>query len=287
MINKILFYSKIGYKLLKKEVVNQDDYRVEYDKISDTYGYWLNEMGRYSDNIINSKYIDTDKELKILDFACGTGYITKALLNKFEKYKITAVDQSSKMLEKFKAIDDNRVTIIKSDGIEFLKNSNEEFDIIFFGWALSYFNHNELLKLFNGVLKKQGILAIITNVDGTLDKIEKIFLDVMSEKQNEVIKPMDIKLNLPKGKEGLVKWCNQYGFKALETGEGEVFFSFKKPEELLEWLNITGAAAGTRKIFKDYNEVKPFIVEKIKKEKYKNGVYEINHKFAYGVFRKE
>lgn len=287
MINKILFYSKIGYKLLKKEVVNQDDYRVEYDKISDTYGCWLSEMGRYSDNIINSKYIDMDEELKILDFACGTGYITKALLNKFEKYNITAVDQSSKMLEKVKAIDDDRVTIIKSDGIEFLKNSNEEFDIIFFGWALSYFNHNELLKLFNGVLKKQGILAIITNVDGTLDKIEKIFLDVMSEKQKEVIKPMDIKLNLPKGKEGLVKWCNQYGFKALETGEGEVFFSFKKPEELLEWLNITGAAAGTRKIFKDYNEVKPFIVEKIKKEKYKNGVYEINHKFAYGVFRKE
>lgn len=287
MINKILFYSKIGYKLLKKEVVNQDDYRIEYDKISDTYGYWLNEMGRYSDNIINSKYIDTDKELKILDFACGTGYITKALLNKFAKHKITAVDQSSKMLEKLKAINDNRVTIIKSDGIEFLKNSNEEFDVIFFGWALSYFNHNELLKLFNGVLKKKGILAIITNVDGTLDKIEKIFLDVMSEKQKEVIKPMDIKLNLPKGKEGLVKWCNQYGFKALEAGEGEVFFSFKKPEELLEWLNITGAAAGTRKIFKDYNEVKPFIIEKIKKEKYKNGVYEINHKFAYGVFRKE
>lgn len=287
MIDKILFYSKIGYKLLKKEVVNQDDYRVEYDKVSDTYGYWLKKMGRYSDNIINSKYIDTDRELKVLDFACGTGYITKALLNKFEKYKITAVDQSSKMLEKLKAIDDNRVTIIKSDGIEFLKNSNEQFDVIFFGWALSYFNHNELLKHFNSVLKKQGILAIITNVDGTLDKIEKIFLDVMSEKQKEVIKPMDIKLNLPKGKEGLVKWCNQYGFKALEAAEGEVFFSFKEPEELLEWLNATGAAAGTRKIFKDYNEVKPFIIEKIKKEKYKHGVYEINHKFAYGVFRKE
>jgi len=28
-------------------------------------------------------------------------------------------------------------------------------------------------------------------------------------------------------------------------------------------------------------------VEKIKKEKYKNEDYEINHKFAYGVFRKE
>lgn len=287
MLNKILFYLKVGYKLLKKEVVNKEDYRVEYDKVSDTYDYWLKEMGRYSDNIIHSKHIDTDKELKILDFACGTGYITKSLLDKSQKYKITSVDQSSKMIEKLEDINDYRVTIVNSDGIEFLKESNEKFDVIFFGWALSYFNHHELLSLFNNALKPQGMLAIITNVDGTLDKIEEIFLEVMREKQKEVIKPMDIKLNLPKGKKGLVKWCNQYGFKALEVNEGEVFFRFKEPEELMQWLNITGAAAGTRKIFKNYNEVKPLIIEKIKKEKYKNGVYEINHKFAYGVFRKE
>ncbi|MEW9095354.1 MAG: class I SAM-dependent methyltransferase [Clostridiaceae bacterium] len=317
MINKIRFYSKLGYKLIKKEVVNRDDYKEEYDKVSDTYHYWLKEMGRYTDNIINSKYIEIDKELKILDFACGTGYITKGLLNKSTKYKITSVDQSDKMLEKLFNRDDligtiesietietidnietiktvgtkvtrlGRVTAIQSDGIEFLKTTNERYDVIFFGWALSYFDHNELLKLFNRVLKPGGILAIITNVEGTLDKIESIFLKVMSEKQEEVIKPMDIKFNLPKGKEGLIRWCSQYGFKALEVEEGEVFFSFKEPGELLQWLNITGAAAGTRKIFKNYHEVKPFIIEKIKKEKYKNGVYEINHKFAYGIFRKE
>lgn len=287
MINKIWFYSKIGYKLIKKEVVSRDEYKEEYDKVSDTYHLWLKEMSRYTDNIIHSKYIETDSGLKILDFACGTGYITKSLLNKSIKYKITSVDQSNKMLEKLLNTNNLRVTAIQSDGIEFLKTTNEKYDVIFFGWALSYFDHNELLKLFNRVLKPRGILAIITNVEGTLDKIESIFLKVMSEKQKEVIKPMDIKLNLPKGKSGLVKWCSQYGFKALDVEEGEVFFNFKEPEELLQWLNITGAAAGTRKIFKNYNEVKPLIIEKIKKEKYKNGVYEINHKFAYGVFRKE
>lgn len=286
MINKIFFYSKIGYKLIKNDVVSKEDYRVEYDKVSDTYDYWLKEMGRHTDNIIHSRYIE-DKELKILDFACGTGYITKGLLNKSTKYRITAVDQSNKMLEKLKEISNPRVTVIQSDGIEFLKTSNEKFHVIFFGWALSYFNHNELFKLFNRVLETEGILAIITNVEGTLDKIEKIFLEVMREHQNEVIRPMDIKLKLPKGNKGLVKWCDDYGFKALETEEGEVFFSFKAPEELLQWLNITGAAAGTRKIFKNYNEIKPCIIEKIKEEKHKNGVYEINHKFAYGVFRKE
>ncbi|GAA0126097.1 class I SAM-dependent methyltransferase [Clostridium senegalense] len=287
MINKIWFYSKIGYKLIKKEVVSRDDYKDEYDKVSDTYHFWLKEMSRYTDNIIHSKHIETDKELKILDFACGTGYITKSLLNKSIKYKITSVDQSNKMLEKLLKTNNPRVTAIQSDGIEFLRNTNEKYDVIFFGWALSYFDHNELLKLFNKVLKQEGILAIITNIEGTLDKIESIFLKVMSEKQKEVIKPMDIKLNLPKGKMGLVKWCSEYGFKALKVEEGEVFFSFKEPEELLQWLNITGAAAGTRKIFNNYNEVKPLIIEKIKKEKYKNGMYEINHKFAYGIFRKE
>ena len=101
MINKIWFYSKLGYKLIKKEVVSGDDYKEEYDKFSDTYDFWLKEMGRYTDNIIRSKYIETDSELKILDFACGTGYITKSLLNKSIKYKITSVDQSIKCLKSF------------------------------------------------------------------------------------------------------------------------------------------------------------------------------------------
>jgi len=287
MIKKALFYLKIGYKLLKKEVVSKEDYRGEYDEVSHTYDNWLKEMGRYTDNIINSKYLDADKELKILDFACGTGYITKGLLNKSTKYKITSLDQSNKMLEKLKDIRDPRVTAIQMDGIEFLKSTNEKFDVIFFGWALSYFDHHELLKLFNKVLKPEGILAIITNVEGTLDRIEKIFLEVMSENQRRVIKPMDIKLNLPKGKLGLVKWCNQYGFKDLDLEEGEVFFKFKEPYELLQWLNLTGAAAGTKKIFDNYNDIKPFLIEKIKKEKYKDSIYEINHKFAYGIFKKE
>jgi ubiquinone/menaquinone biosynthesis C-methylase UbiE len=287
MRNKILFYLKLGYKLIKKEVVSKDDYRREYDKVSETYEHWLKEMGRYTDNIINSKYVDRDKELKILDFACGTGYITKSLLYKSTKFNITSVDQSEKMLEKLKDMEDPRVTVIHCDGIEFLESTNEKFDVIFFGWALSYFEHNELLKLFSRVLKPEGVLAIITNVEGTLDKIEKIFLRVMSDNQNEVTKPMDIRLNLPKGKRGLTKWCNKFGFKILQGGEGEAFFSFKEPEELLQWLNITGAAAGTEKIFKNYNKIKPIIINDIKKEKYKNGLYEINHKFAYGIFKKE
>lgn len=287
MLSKLMFYTRMGFQLIKSDVVGKEDYRREYDQVSETYEYWLKEMGRYTDHIIHSEYIGMDKELKILDFACGTGYITKSLLAKSKNYQITAVDQSEKMLAKLRMVRSERATVICSDGIEFLEACNEKYDVIFFGWALSYFDYHKLFKLFNKVLKPGGRLAIITNTEGTLDKIEKIFLQVMAEQQEQVIKPMDIKLNLPKGKKGLIKWCHQYGFKVSQADEGEVIFRFKEPEALLQWLNKTGAAAGTRKIFRNYEDAKPFIIQKIEKEKYNKGHYEINHKFAYGLFRKE
>ncbi len=285
MLNKLKFYTKIGLKILKRDVVNNEDYREEYNKAACTYKNWLEAMGGFTNNIIKPEYIAGDKELKILDFACGTGYITRKLLEQEIPCKITAVDYSEKMLEEWKDCNDSRLKVIHTDGIEFLKNTEERFDIIFFGWALSYFDHDELFKLFKRVLYNQGIVGIITNIKGTLSGIEDIFLKVMSENQEELIKPMDIKFNLPKGKEGLVKWFDKHGFKDLEIAENEVTFSFDTPEELLEWLSKTGAVAGTTRIFNDYSLVKAKIIDEIKKNKYKNGKYEINHKFAYGIFR--
>lgn len=292
MLNKLAFYTKMGYKLLKREVVNKKDYVKEYDKVAETYKYWLREMGKYTDRIINSKHILEIKEPKILDFACGTGYITRSLLDKDFKGEITAVDFSESMLKEWRGALkqgvnlEHRVNVVHADGIEFLKNTEQRFDIIFFGWALSYFNYKELFSLFNKVLNKGGIVAIITNTQGTLYRMEQIFLKVMKENSKEIVKPMDIRFNLPKGKLGLVKWFEQYGFEALETEDDEVEFLFNKPEELLEWLNKTGALAGTTQIFKNYDGVKDKIIEEIKGEKYKEGRYGINHKFAYGIFRK-
>ena len=285
MLKKILFYTGIGCKLIKKDVINNEDYKEEYNKVSGTYSHWLNEMGKFTDKIIKPEYMSKEDKLKILDFACGTGYISRSLLNKNIDCEITAVDYSDKMLEQLKSLKDDRVKVINCDGIEFLKNTDEKYDAIFFGWALSYFNYKELFKLFKRVLNVGGIVGIITNVKGTLSGIEDIFLKVMYEKYEEVIKPMDISFNLPNGKEGLTKWFNGYGFEKVEAEDGEVLFTFDKPEELLKWLNETGAAAGTECIFKDYDIVKENLIEEIRKAKYNKGKYEINHKFAYGIYR--
>ena len=285
MLKKIMFYTKVGYKLIKKDVINNEDYRREYNKVSTTYDHWLNEMAQFTDKIIKPEYIPKNNKLKILDFACGTGYISKSILEKNIDCEITAVDYSDKMLEKLKNLNDSRIKVVNCDGIEFLNNTEEKYDIIFFGWALSYFNYKELFKLFKKVLNHGGIVGIITNIQGTLSGIEDIFMEIMYKNHEEIIKPMDIRFNLPHGKEGLTEWFNQYGFEELEVEDGEVLVTFDEPKELLKWLNETGAAAGTKCIFKDYDLIKDSLIDEIRKRKHNNGKYEINHKFAYGIFK--
>lgn len=285
MLEKIGFYIRMGYKMLKKDVISSEDYKVEYNKVSQTYDHWLDRMGKYTDKIIKPDQVTGNHQLNILDFACGTGYITKSLIKRDIDCKISAVDFSKEMLDSLKDLDDSRVSIIKSDGIEFLKNTHEKYDIIYFGWALSYFDYKKLFPLFKRVLKPKGSLAIITNTQGTLRGIEDIFMKVMAENPKEVIKPMDIRFNLPKGKAALISWLSQYGFQVREVDQGEVIIRFTSPDQLLEWLNKTGAAAGTACIFRDYSCVKEKLIKEIKKRKYKKGKYEINHKFAYGIYQ--
>lgn len=285
MMNKLKLYMKIAAKLFGREVIGNEDYRREYDKVAKTYIYWLQEMGRFTDKIIKPEYITHKKKIKILDFACGTGYITKKLLEKNIDCEITAVDISEKMLEDCKDLAHRGIRIINMDGTEFLENTDEKFDIIFCGWALPYFNHKNLLKLFQRVLHEKGIVGVIANSQGTLQGMEEIFMKVMEENQQEIVKPMDIRFHLPKGKEGLEKWFYDQKFTTLEAGEGEVIFSFNSPEKLLDWLNETGAGAGTAQIFRDYDRVKGDIIEEIRKQRVQNGQYVINHKFTYGIFR--
>ncbi|HHT50680.1 MAG TPA: class I SAM-dependent methyltransferase [Eubacteriaceae bacterium] len=279
---------KLAIKLLNKNVVNKEDYKEEYNKVSSTYTHWLDKMGQFTDRIIDED-IHINRKVKILDFSCGTGYITKKLLEKdiYGEMEIISVDYSDKMLEELRRLEDNRITIVNSEGIEFLRSTDERFDMIYFGWALSYFNYRELFELFKKVLNPKGRVKIITNVQGTLSGIEDIFLKVMYKNQGQVIKPMDIKFNLPNGQEGLTKWFNQFGFQELNVEEEELVVSFDKPEELLDWLSETGAIAGTACIFKDYHLIKEDIIEEIRRTKYKRGKYQINHKFAYGTYRLE
>ena len=286
MIRNIKFYIKMLIKLLRKEIVSKSDYMDEYDKVSSTYQRWTEKMGKYTNLIIKPSLIDKGDKIKLLDLACGTGYISKKLLKINKSFDITAVDISEKMLNNINLPFEENINIVNKDVITFLKENTDSYDGIYCGWALPYFNHNELLNNISKRLKSNGIISIITNSKGTLSGMESILLDVMKKHNDKINKPMDIRYKLPKSKNELRRWFKRYRFKPIELKEKEIEFSFNSPEELLEWLMETGALAGTRKIFIDYDLVKTDLIKEIEKKKYKNGYYIINHKFVYGIFKK-
>lgn len=293
-INSI--FKILAYYLLNRKISNQD-YKEEYNVTTKNYKFWTDRMGKYTDNIIKLEYLIDNKndEIKILDFCCGTGYITKKLLEIFDSYNIknkniniTAVDISDSMIDYYKAhIKDDRVNSVVMDGIEFLKSTPpKKYNAIFCGWALPYFNYNTFLSLLNNILEGDGLLGIISNSKGTLMDIEKIYTQTMIENSSEINKIMDISFNLPNGENGLIKWFKKYKFTPIKTGEGEEIVSFNSPSELYKWIQKTGAIAGTGKIFKDNSKIEKKIIEKIKEKRYVNGKYTINHKFVYGLFQR-
>jgi ubiquinone/menaquinone biosynthesis C-methylase UbiE len=276
-------------KIVKKEVVDLADYKASYNDVAGTYEYWVEEMGRFTDHIIKPQLIcekidNGNEPIKVLDFACGTGYISRKLLLSSIPCEITAVDLSEKMLEVCNDLSLQGVNLIHMDGMTFLENTTEQYDLILCGWALPYFSHEKLFKNFGRVLKKDGVIGVIANSRGTLDKMEKIFLKVMEKNPHEVSKPMNIAFNLPNGEKGLKQWFEKQGFYPLELHEGERVFSFDTGEALLDWLNQTGVMAGSKMIFKDYDQIKEQLIEEIEKLKYDDGKYSINHKFVYGIF---
>jgi ubiquinone/menaquinone biosynthesis C-methylase UbiE len=273
-------------KMLRKDTISKSDYMEDYNTVSNTYGRWIDKMGQYTDRIIKPDLINNEGKIKLLDLACGTGYITEKLFRGNPEFDITAVDISEEMLNGINDSFKRNITVVHEDVIDFLRDNTDLYDGIYCGWALPYFNYNELIDGMFKRLKSGGIVSVISNSKGTLSGMESIFLSVMKKHPDKIHKPMGIRYQLPNNKNEIVWWFQKYGFTPIEVDENEVEFFFNSPEELLEWLMQSGALAGTRKIFKDYQVVKADLIKEIEKKKYKNGHYVINHKFVYGIFKK-
>ena len=120
-MTNILGLGKIGLYYLMGRRVTPADFGTEYDRVAPTYSAWLSRMSRHTDLILNTNYLpDVDTPLRIIDLACGTGYVTRELLHRIgpdRKLNITCVDVSAGMLEQARiSIDDCRVEFVHADG---------------------------------------------------------------------------------------------------------------------------------------------------------------------------
>lgn len=285
------FYFKLLFLYIKGIKVDYDEYKDEYDQIAPTYNIWINKMGKYTDEILGIDLLKKEPKKKILDFACGTGYITESILKQLLNYDIhiIAVDISKKMIEiARKNIIDKRVSFIDQNGYEFLNNEeSSKFDAIYFGYALPYFDRKFIIQHFWRILKDNGTVHLITNCKGTLKGVNKIIFRIMKNNPCNLAKILDIGIKLPRNHKSLISLFKKCGFNVIRIRTINETVEFDEPASLYQWLINTGALAGVRKIFSDYETIEQSVIEGIQKSLYQNNKYAINHRFIQAIFQKK
>lgn len=167
-----------------------------FDHLSSDY----DEMISLKNSIVNKKkflikYLDEDYETA-LDLGCGTGADSIALSQL--GLKVTAVDQSEKMIEKAKknAVSNNaNINFVKSNIVEY-SNNKQKFDLIVsLGNTLANITKQELHILFNKLsdyLKSDGKIIIQLINFFKLPSSGKFLLNKYSDESIEIIREYDI-----------------------------------------------------------------------------------------------
>ncbi|MBK1897299.1 methyltransferase domain-containing protein [Chryseobacterium paridis] len=107
-----------------------------------------------------SDLIIEEPSMKAIDLGCGTGEQTAILTEKFPQAEFIGIDSSPEMLEKSKALENERLHFRMATTEEML-NNDENWDLIFSNAALQWSDdHPKLFPQLISKLKTNGQLAI-------------------------------------------------------------------------------------------------------------------------------
>jgi SAM-dependent methyltransferase len=108
-------------------------------------------------------YLPVGRPPKVLDACAGTGVATRLLLDK--GWPVTAVDLSPHMLSQLRKHvlkPEDPVTVVEAEITEFLRSSDESFDLIVFAAAIHHlFNYEEVIELALGRLERPGAIYLV------------------------------------------------------------------------------------------------------------------------------
>ena len=139
--------------------------KFEWEKYAKIYDTYCKTKGNYyeksAEALINS--INLNENMEVLDMACGTGALTKVLLKKFPKLKITAIDFNDIMLNYFiknfyKYIKKKQIKVIKENIENLDKALNTKFDVAFIASAFWDVETKQTINTTYKLLKPNGYL---------------------------------------------------------------------------------------------------------------------------------
>lgn len=282
--------AKICKLFLTNKFTDLNDIANSYNRVSENYeDIFLKEMHKYNEEMLKEiimQYsdINLDRELNILDLACGTGFNSRFLNNILKNTKYIMVDISMEMLNKAKSNCKFNADFIEKDMLSFLKSCNDNsFDIVICSWAIKYQKPKEVIKEVSRVLKKDGHFAVIVNLKSTLPEIRRIYPSLVLKNYMSVDKIMK-ELPNPISEGSFEKWFINKGFKKVKSKSGEHKFRFNNSEELVTFVTSTGALAGfDSMVDMEDNKVKNEMIEKFNSKNIKS----VTHKYVWGVFKND
>lgn len=130
-----------------------------------------------------SKYIKNDG-IKVLDLGCGTGELIFELTNKFNKFEVTGIDFSEKMIEISKKRNPS-AKHLQMDASE-LYILDSKYDIIVCTHSMPYYKEpKNVFKHLNNLLSDEGKLLIgFASGDSIYDKFILGFVKLTTGKAN-------------------------------------------------------------------------------------------------------
>lgn len=281
---------KIVKLFLEKNYIDLMDISNSYTKVSEKYdSSFLKEMHKYNETMLdelieNIKSDKTTDNIKVLDLACGTGFNSEYIRKRVDNTTFTLVDISKGMLDKARDLGQDSWNYIESDMISYLKSCDDEsLDIVICAWAIKYQEPSKIIKEISRVLKKDGYVAVIVNLKGTLPEVRKIYPSLIRMHYKNVNKLM-LELPNPLSEKTFNRWFINKSFKKLSLQSGVHEFKFSSSEELVKWITSTGALAGYDAMV-DMEDSR--VQETMLKLFNKKNICSITHKFVWGVYKNE
>ncbi|WP_288221200.1 class I SAM-dependent methyltransferase [uncultured Clostridium sp.] len=282
--------AKICKLFLSNKFINLSDIASSYNRVSKNYEeVFLKEMHKYNEEMLQNLIIKSsdnylDKDMDILDLACGTGFNSRFLYKTFKKATFTLVDISEGMLNEAKNNCSFDTKFIEGDMLSFLESCNDNsFDIVICAWAIKYQNPRKIIKEISRVLRRDGYFAVIVNLKSTLPEVRKVYPSLVLKNYRNINKIMK-ELPNPKNEKAFKKWFIKNKFLVEKIKLGEHKFTFNSAEEATEFVTSTGALAGFDSMVNmKINKVKDNMIDLLNS----NGIKTITHKYIWGVFKND
>ncbi|MCT4593539.1 MAG: malonyl-ACP O-methyltransferase BioC [Anaeromicrobium sp.] len=168
-------------------MINKDKLKRRFSRGAKDYDKYANVQKLMGDKLVN--LVHKKNVQSILEIGCGTGYVTKKLVNDFPSASITALDLAPGMIEYAQErINSDKVNFICGD-IESM-DLEGKYDLIISNATFQWFNNlKDTVDKLHNLLTPHGIILFSTFGENTFFELRETFLKASNELEIDPILP--------------------------------------------------------------------------------------------------